>query len=549
MDFDKFLEKDIIEFLDEQAVVVAEKVANLREEEFDLYEITQDYSKEISNALKERDLRKAQKVFEDVKSKYLKAPETSLSKKRLYIILEEIYEKMKDYQAKEEGKKSLFETIRDYEEKGLFTRPELFQKKRAEGANLILSSIDKKEKELEKLTTKKPVREEDLKEAIKRYREMKELIKRVPDTYQKEKSKVYDSALCWYYSIKKLKEGFGEKEEVREIKETRPEEPVEKKLAETRKLKEEIIESHKTIVEFVKNKKVNKSIREYRHLKELLGKFPHEMEEEKTALLADALSLYESIKKLKQILVQKQIIELTRKKEEEKEKKELEARKKEIYESLKKIKELITKKDILNMIKEYKKLKEIFKQYPEHPAEEKKKIYKEILATYKDIELLEDNLKKKKEIYENLKKIKELITKKDILNMIKEYKKLKEIFKQYPEHPAEEKKKIYKEILATYKDIELLEDNLKKKLLSYTQEKVLNINKILEETYLLLDRDLVEQANHNLLEAKHRIQILPKEAFDEKYKLLKEIEKLEHKLLFVKNTQRINTLDIIAHKL
>jgi len=129
MDFDKFLEKDIIEFLDEQAMLVAEKAAGLREEEFDMYEITQDYSKEINEALKERDLRKAQKVFEDVKNRYLKAPENSLNKKRLYIIMEEIYERIKDYEAKEEGKKSFFETIKEYEEKGLFTRPELFQKK------------------------------------------------------------------------------------------------------------------------------------------------------------------------------------------------------------------------------------------------------------------------------------------------------------------------------------------------------------------------------------------------------------------------------------
>jgi hypothetical protein len=129
MDFDKFVEKDMMEFLDKQAMLAAEKAAGLREEEFDLYEITKDYTKEITDALKEGDLRKAQKIFEDVKNRYLKAPDNSLSKKRFYTIMEEIYERIKDYEAREEGKKNLFETIKEYEEKGFFTRPDLFEGK------------------------------------------------------------------------------------------------------------------------------------------------------------------------------------------------------------------------------------------------------------------------------------------------------------------------------------------------------------------------------------------------------------------------------------
>src|SRR4030043_1668098 len=129
MDFEKFIEKDIIEFLDEQTMMAAEKAAELREEEFDLYEITEDYSREITKALKEGNLRKAQEIFEDVKNKFTKAPENALSKRRFYIIMEEIYEKIKDYEANEEGKKSLFETIREYEEKGLFAKRDGTKKK------------------------------------------------------------------------------------------------------------------------------------------------------------------------------------------------------------------------------------------------------------------------------------------------------------------------------------------------------------------------------------------------------------------------------------
>ena len=50
----------------------------------------------------------------------------------------------------------------------------------------------------------------------------------------------------------------------------------------------------------MKNRKLKESIQEYKHLKTLCEAFPQHLEEEKTALLADALSMYEQIKKLKQ---------------------------------------------------------------------------------------------------------------------------------------------------------------------------------------------------------------------------------------------------------
>jgi len=480
MDFDKFIERDIIEFLDQEARKTAEKVAGLREEEFDLYEITQDYTKEIDSALKKRDLKKAQDVFEEVKERYDKATEGSLSKKRLYIILEELYEKIKDFEEKEKGEETLFEKIREYEEKGLFTKPELFQEE-SHAVSLILSSIARKEKELEKLTSKKPVSSQDLKEAIKKYREIKELIRRMPNTHAKEKSKAYESALSWYYTIKKLKQEAEQKirreEEEKKEKEKKSGEeiPIEKKLEAVRELKKAIVESHTKIAEYIKNKDLAKSMEEYKHLRELCESFPQEMEAEKTALLADALSLYENIKKLKQHLAQRHSRECVKKKEAEKEKNERE--------------------------------------------------------------------EKKQEIKKKLLKIKEYLAQKRVIHAIKEYKDLRELFKDYPDQHLEEKKELYQEILATHKDIKLLEEDLKKKIIPHVKEKAGGIKKILEETHALLDKGRVEEATHKLLEAKHRTQMLPKEAFDEKYSLLKELEKLEHKLLFVKNTQRMSILN------
>lgn len=478
MDFDKFIEKDIIEFLDNQAMLVAEKAAGLREEEFDLYEITKDYSKEITEALRNEDLKKAREIFEDVKNRYQKAPDNSLSKKRLYTIMEEIYERIKDYEGKEEGKKSLFETIKEYEEKGLFATPAIdAEGKEVSGINLVLSAIAEKEKELERVTVKKPFKNEDLQKAVNIYRELKELAQRIPDSSPQEKEKIYDATLSWYYIIKKLKEKLASEEQAQAAiiakKDIKPEQKksVEQILEEVRILKGEIIKSHMQIADYIKKRELNRSIEEYNHLKKLCEQFPQEMSEEKTALLADALSLYESINKLKKSLSQQGLVEESASEESWKEKENRERIKSEIKSKLETIKNLFQQKNVAGAISEYNKLRALFNTYPEQPADEKKQLYEEIMHAHKNIKMLEDDLKKKA--------------------------------------PAQSK------------------------------DKIADIKKILEETNSLLDKGKSEEATHNLLEAKHRTQLLPKEEFDEKYNLVKEIEKLEHKLTFVKNVRKI----------
>ncbi len=477
MDFDKFVERDILEFLDAQAMLIAEKAAGIREEEFDLYEITKDYSKEISEALKSEDLKKAKQIFEDVKNRYQKASDTSLSKKRLYTIMEEIYERIKDYEEKDEGKKNLFETIKEYEEKGLFEMPTVVSGKEPNSINLILSAIAEKEKELERITVKKPFKNEDLQIAVKSYRELKGLIQKIPDSSSREKENIYDSALSWYYIIKKLKERIVDDEQAKASQlaqaEAKPEERknVEQILDDVRNLKGEIVRSHMKIADYIKKRDLKSSIEEYGNLKKLCEQFPQEMEEEKTALLADALSLYDSINKLKASLANQGIIERADIKEQGKEKDDRERIKHEINSKLEIIKSLFMQKNTPGAISEYNELRELFNSYPEQPAEEKKQLYEEIMRAHKDVKMLENNLKRKSPFYDS--------------------------------------------------------DN------------VANIKKILESVNAFLDNGKVEEATNNLLEAKHRTQLLPKEAYDDKYNLVKEIEKIEHKLIFVKNVKRI----------
>jgi hypothetical protein len=225
------------------------------------------------------------------------------------------------------------------------------------------------------------------------------------------------------------------------------------------------------IADCIKKRDLKSSIEEYNHLKQLCEQFPQEMEEEKTALLSDALSLYESINKLKTVLTKQGVMEQAAVEEQTKEK--------------------------------------------------------------------DDREKIKHDAHTKLEIIKNLFMQKNTPGAISEYDELRALFNTYPDQPAEEKKQFYEEIMHTNKGMKMLEDNLKRKSPYYGSDNAAAIKRILESTHALLDNGKVEEATHNLLEAKHRTQLLPKEAFDDKYSLVKEIEKLEYKLTFVKNVQKI----------
>ncbi|MFH0870432.1 MAG: hypothetical protein V1866_05245 [archaeon] len=649
MEFDKFLEKDMVDFLSEAAAKLADKAAAVREEEFDMFEITQDYSKEINSALKENDLRKAQHVFENVKNKYMQAPDNSMSKKRLYIIMEEIYEKIKDFESRDKGKKDLFESIKDYEAEGLFTRPELFEKKEEEKLSIILSSIPVKEKALERITSRDSLNSNELREAIRIYHELKALIAKIPEPYGKEKSAIAAKIVGHYYAIKKLKEQSMKKslpaQPTRAVgvssgkpaaqpstaqDNPKPEDvrPVEDRLAGIRHLKSDIVMLHDKIITSINSKDLKSSLSGYKQMRKLCDEFPSELNDEKTALRADALSLYDKINKLKQELSEKhgaisqaekpepeskpepkagkplnwtadvttadvaaassskeqelamevkQLEKENQEKKEQDEKKSAELAVKEKQRDKIKaeadgltilITENLQKKNIKEAVVLYRKLKKLCDDMPAEFDEDKEDLVADAVTTYSNIRILKEMMNapsetKKEEaaaakdenlermemqasIRDRLSHVKELLNSKDASGAIKEYRSLKEMFKQYPEDSVDEKKRLYDEIVGAHKDIVLLENDLKRKssIDDNGEERAAKIKEIegsLSGAKAMLDKHQSDPATQLLLEAKHRIQLLPREEFDEKYRLLKELEALEHKLLFSKNMQRMDS--------
>ncbi|HYD03583.1 MAG TPA: hypothetical protein VEC16_04745 [Alphaproteobacteria bacterium] len=102
MDLEQYLEKDILVFLDSKIEVkgVAKKD---REEEYGLYN-TKDYLKELNIALENDELSKAKKLFDELKNAYSKMPKNSSERKKVYAILEKMYEKIQEYVEIKEGK-------------------------------------------------------------------------------------------------------------------------------------------------------------------------------------------------------------------------------------------------------------------------------------------------------------------------------------------------------------------------------------------------------------------------------------------------------------
>jgi len=102
MEFEQYLEKDIITFLDGK-IEKKENIVVDREEEYGMY-MTRDYLKELSYALDNDELTKAKRLFDELKRTFSKLPKHSIDRKKMYELLEKMYEKIQNYVRVKEGK-------------------------------------------------------------------------------------------------------------------------------------------------------------------------------------------------------------------------------------------------------------------------------------------------------------------------------------------------------------------------------------------------------------------------------------------------------------
>ena len=580
MEFEKFIETDIGKFLDSKAAELANQAAIMREEEFSMFEITSDYTKELNDALKEGNVVKAKQILEEVKDKYMQATDGTISKKRLYNIMEGIYEQIKDFE-QGGGGKSLHETIREYEEKGLFSKPELFQKNDEDSVGLITTSIAMKEKEIEDLTGN-GASAQDLEKAARAYSELKELVIRIPESHIDLKTKASERALNWYNTIRKIKSekydskkksavGRGPEADVRNL---------EDRLATIREVKEDIILTHRQIDQALADKNLRACIDGYRKLKGLCESFPKELSEERVALLAEAYSIYEQVRALEEELAPELSAHESEADEsppqgemaagrpapEKQDPRHVDSVQKirdDITISERRIDEFLAQADVKAAMKEYTRLKLLCKIFPKEPnPQEKVTILAGALGTYDRIRKAKAAIEQRRkaseqekyeqavrnerfdgfrrELGERIGHVRQFLAQKDSQSAIREYAKLKEFFNMYPDEPFDQKRTLYDDIMNAHLDMSLLDKDFKGKSVVQSGAKVNEILGTIEQAKGLVDKGMHDDATHMLLEAKHKILLLPKEDFDQKYNLMKVLDEMEHKVVFSSNLQGLD---------
>jgi hypothetical protein len=209
MDLDKFIEQDIVDFLESELAKKGSYEEKIREDEYELYHLQKDYSGELDRALAVNDLNKAKLIFDEVKNIFLNTPPNTFEKKRVYKILEELHRKIKNHLEKHKHEKNLFQELQEFEalslqgiesqEKALTeqaTQPanEEYKKKAKEAIQASLDAI-------QQLT-----KQGRLKPAIEEYKRLKATFKTYPDSEKQEKVKLFEDVIAAYYQIKKLKE-------------------------------------------------------------------------------------------------------------------------------------------------------------------------------------------------------------------------------------------------------------------------------------------------------------------------------------------------------
>ena len=129
MELNKFLEQDINNFLDMEIQMRKSNLSKVREEEFQIFDLNKDYSKEIGQALDMDNVAKAKRTLHEVKDIYNKLEENTGAKQKAQRILEELYTKINKYVQTQDSSTSLTDEIKELQKIGLFkqgglTKPE-----------------------------------------------------------------------------------------------------------------------------------------------------------------------------------------------------------------------------------------------------------------------------------------------------------------------------------------------------------------------------------------------------------------------------------------
>ena len=199
MELSKFLEQDIVDFLDKVAAEQRDKKGLLRSEEFTLFNVDRDYAEEAEKALEDHNPGKAKGIFKELKEAYDELEGREEEQEKVREILKEVYAKIKKSSEDETQLED------DLKEVGLMGEEKA---KDEEDLTPEEKELEKADKEMEEVVGRLngALEQRDLDKAIQGYHDLKEKFKDYPEHDQQRKVRWYNHVLGTYEMIRRLKQ-------------------------------------------------------------------------------------------------------------------------------------------------------------------------------------------------------------------------------------------------------------------------------------------------------------------------------------------------------
>jgi|FLOH01.1.fsa_nt_gi hypothetical protein len=365
MDLDKYLERDIIEFLD---VKLQERESNtIAEAEEGHFSLSLDYNQLLENALETRNGIRAKKLFEDVKSKLADAKNDD-ARDAYTKVLENMFTKLHTYGTQQHLESGFIDDIMKLSKKNKEEDIEINSPFNYKGAPKI----------------KKP--------------------KSMDESYDTQNQNVSGqvsasgsvNSNATPGQTNQNVQGVASNQNSNSVNSTsnsvgpiQATGPIQAKIEDQKlrvKLRKDIEYYQAKISEFIDDKDVQAALKEYKNLKTKFDEYPDIPVEEKEELFHDVISAYYQIGKLNKVLKEEQL---------QKETVEIDEKTtflKEIMTKVqvisKRIDLMIASEKITEAMNQYNDLKELFETFPNEYLAEKKALYVHTLKLFKKIQLI-----------------------------------------------------------------------------------------------------------------------------------------------------------------
>ncbi|MBU1202005.1 MAG: hypothetical protein KJ583_06035 [Nanoarchaeota archaeon] len=310
MDINKFLQKEIIEFLERKKEGREDIIAEVEEERLEggSYLTKKDYVKLLQDALAKKDVGTAKNLFNEAQGRLTNAASED-ERQHFTMVIDKLYAKIKEFSIEEEEIKKRIEKERAKQEdlkRELEKEKELLEKKKDATQKKPVEKDKEQKKKLSpieelKANIKKDMAESalnisshlqkgNLKPAMEEYNLMKEKFKAFPKDNKEEKEELFNDLISNYYQIKKVENKIKKEEEEVKVQKTN----INKEQFE--KSKQESLLSLKKMKVFLQQDDLKKVIDEYKKLKSIFNEFPKGYEAERKSLYEKIMQVYSEIK-------------------------------------------------------------------------------------------------------------------------------------------------------------------------------------------------------------------------------------------------------------